>query len=60
LTEVESETQLAFARSQRASSLTERNKSVLTDHAIQENHMISWSQVTVIDREPDQFTGWIK
>ena len=44
----------------RASSLTEHNKSALTDHATEENHVINWSQATVIDREPDSFTRWIK
>ena len=42
------------------SSLTEHNKSALTDHATQENHVIKWSQATVIDREPERFTRWIK
>jgi len=59
-TEVESKTGRTFTRSLRASSLTEHNKSALTDHATQENHVISWSQATVIDREPERFTRWIK
>ena len=58
--EVESKTRRTFTRSHRASSLTEHNKSVLTDHATQENHVINWSQATVIDREPERFTRWIK
>ena len=41
-------------------NLTEHNKSALTDHATQENHVINWSQATVIDREPEHFTRWIK
>ena len=49
-----------FTRSHRASSLTEHNKSALTNHATQENHVINWSQETVIDREPERFTRWIK
>ena len=49
-----------FTRILRASSLTEHNKSALTDHATQENHVINWSQATVIDREPERFTRWIK
>jgi len=40
--------------------LTEYNKSALTDHATQENHVINWSQATVIDRESERFTRWIK
>ena len=32
----------------------------LTDHATKQNHVINWSQATVIDREPERFTRWIK
>ena len=35
-------------------SLTEHNKSVLIDHATQENHTIHWTKAVVIDRESDQ------
>jgi len=59
-TEVESKTGRTFTRSLRASSLTEHNKSALTDHATQENHVINWSQAMVIHREPERFTRWIK
>ena len=41
-------------------SVYQHNKSALTDHATQENHVINWSQATVIDREPERFTRWIK
>ena len=59
--EVESKTRRTFTRSRRASSLTEHSKSALADHATQENHVvINWSQATVIDREPERFTRWIK
>ena len=58
-TEVESKTGRTFTRSLCASSLTEHNKSALTDHATQENHVINWSQATVIDRDPERFTRWI-
>ena len=40
-TEVESKTGRTFTRSLRASSLTEHNKSALTDHTTQENHVIN-------------------
>ena len=46
--------------SQQAISLTERGKSALTDHAVQNNHVINWSEATVVDREPDKVTRWIK
>jgi len=38
----------------------QNSKSALTDHATQENCVINWSQATVIDREPERFTRWIK
>jgi len=56
---VESKTGRTFTRSLRASSLTE-HKSALTNYATQQNHVINWSQATVIDREPERFTTWIK
>jgi len=59
-TEGESKTGRTFIRRLRGSILTEHNKSVLTDHATHENHVINWSQATVIDREPERFTRWIK
>jgi len=55
-----SKTARTFTGSRRASSWTEHNKSALTDSATQENHVINWSQATVIDREPEFFTRWIK
>jgi len=38
----------------------EYSKSALTDHANQANHTIDWKKTTVIDREQDLPTGWIK
>ena len=49
-----------FTRSHRSSSSAESNRSALTDHAVQENHVISWSAASVIDRESDRSTRWIK
>ena len=43
-----------------AESFRFSNRSALTDHAVQENHVISWSAASVIDRESDQSTRWIK
>ena len=54
--EVESKTNRAFTRSPRSSSSAESNRSALTDHAVQENHVISWSAASVIDRESDRST----
>ena len=41
-------------------SQQEHNKSVLTNHAAQENYMINWSKATVIDREPERLSRTIK
>ena len=51
--EVDSKTKQVFTRSQRTASVSEHGKSVCTDHAIQENHVINWAKATLIDREPD-------
>ena len=59
-TEVEAKIARTFTRSQRVSSLSEHNKSALTDHAAQQNHMINWSKAMVIDRDPERFSRWIK
>ena len=59
-TEVESITSKPFARNQRASSLSEQNKSALTDHASHDNHVINWPASTILDRESDKSTRWNK
>ena len=59
-TEVEDITSKPFTRNQPTSSLSEQNKSALTDHASQDNHMINWPAVTVLDREYYRSTRWIK
>ena len=53
-TEVEAATGHPFTRSQRLSSLSEQNKSALTDHASRDNHVINWSESTILDRESDR------
>jgi len=57
---VDSKNKRTFTRSQRTASLSEHNKSALTDHEIQENHVIDWAKTTEIDREPQRPTRWIK
>jgi len=47
-------------RSQRSSTSAEFNRSALTDHAVQENHVINWADASVIDRESDRSVRWIK
>jgi len=53
------ETKKPFTRSQRLHSLSEQHKSALTDHASRDNHLINWSQATILDRESDRGTRWI-
>ena len=43
-----------FAGSHRLSSLSEQNKSALTDDASLNSHVISWSESTILDRESDR------
>ena len=58
--EVESKSGRIFTRSQHAANLEVRNKSALTDHAAQQNHVINWSESKILDKEPDRGTRWIK
>jgi len=58
--EVEATTKKPFTRGQRLHSLSEQNKSALTDHTSRDNHLINWSQTTILDRESDRGTRWIK
>jgi len=53
-TEVEATTSKPFTRSQHISSLSEQNKSALTDHARHDNHIINWSESTILDRESNK------
>jgi len=59
-TEVESITSKPFTRNQRASSLSEQNKSALTDHVSHDNHVINWPAATILGRKSDKSTRWIK
>ena len=51
---------LSYVGNQRASSLTEQNKSAMNDHASHDNHVINWPASTILDRESDKSTRWIK
>ena len=52
--------QFLFRFLPRASSLSEQNKSALTDHASHDNHLINRPASTILDRESDKSTRWIK
>ena len=47
--EGEATTNKPFTRIQRLSSLSEQNKSALTDHASHDNHVINWPVSTILD-----------
>ena len=34
--------------------------SAITDHAVEENHVIDWDKVKMVDREAQRQTRWIK
>jgi len=58
---VESITSKPFTTNQRGSSMSEQNKSALTDHASHDNHVTSWPATTILDRESDKrYTRWTK
>jgi len=59
-TEFESKTKRAFTRSQCTASLTEYSKSAFTNYANQANHKIDCKKTTVIDREQNRPTRWMK
>ena len=41
-------------------SLSEQNKSTLTDQASHHNNVINWSAATILDTESDKNSRWIK
>jgi len=51
---------IVYARSTKRQSQSEQNKSAITDHVNTENHVINWNEATVIVRESDRTTRWIR
>ena len=49
-----------LTRATARASQSERNKSAITDHAIQQNHAINCEEAKIIDRETDRNTRWIR
>lgn len=58
--EVQQQEGRKYTRSAKQTAETEQNKSAITDHAARENHVINWDEATVIGRESDRMTRWIK
>ncbi|XP_072025290.1 uncharacterized protein [Amphiura filiformis] len=49
-----------YTRAKRKESLTEQNKSAITDHIAQENHVINCEGAKIIDKDSNQFTRKIR
>ena len=50
----------SFTKAARKKSLTQINKSAITDHVKQNNHEINWEEVSLLDRERDWRTRTIR
>ena len=49
-----------FTRAARRESEAEYNKSAITDHVNQHNHVINWNDVKILAREQDRHKRWIR
>ena len=49
-----------FTRASMARESSVTHKSAITDHAVEENHVIDWDKAKVVDREAQWQTRWIK
>ena len=58
--EVEAQEGRKYTRSSKKQSQSEQNKSAITDHVNQENHVINQNEATIIARESDKTTRWIR
>jgi len=58
--EVDSFTAGTQTRASRARESSVTHKSAITDHAVEENHVIDWDKAKVVDREAQRQTRWIK
>ena len=58
--EVDSFTAGTQTRASRARESSVTHKSAITDHAMEENHVIDWDKAKVVSREAQRQTRWIK
>jgi len=58
--EVDSFTAGRQTRASRARERSVTHKLAITDHAVEENHVIDWDKAKVVDREAHRQTRWIK
>ena len=47
-------------RASRKLSQTTVNKSAITDHVLDKNHVISWDEARVVGKETDKYKRWVK
>jgi len=58
--EVDQQEGRKYTRNTKRQSQSEQNKSAITDHVNTENYVINWDEATVIARESDRTTWWIR
>jgi hypothetical protein len=58
--EAEKAGEKVLTRAARKSSQSVINKSAITDHVVDNNHIIDWKEAKIIDREADRSKRWIK
>ena len=58
--EVDQQEGRKYTRSTKRQWQTEQNKSAIIDYVNTENHVINWDEATVIARESDRTTRWIR
>jgi len=58
--EVDSFTAGTQTRAYRAKESSVTHKSAITDHAMEENHVVDWDKAKVVDIEAQGQTRWIK
>ena len=58
--EAEKANNTTTTRAARKASLTTVNKSAITDHVVDSNHVIGWDEAKVIGTEQDKYKRWIR
>ena len=49
-----------YTRAKRLESVSDQHKSAITDHVAQENHVINWEGASIIDKDTNKQTRWIR
>ena len=59
-TEVDKVSKSVFTRASRKESLSTVHKSAVTDHVVEQNHVIGWDRARVIGTEQNRYKRWVK